>query len=125
MNNLKIIRLGVAKEKDIYKTGPSQFIDYINSASLLVTDSFHGIIFSILLETPFVAYKRLGEAETMYSRIETLLTLFSLKSREACNINKIIENNELFNVDFTGVPDILKTERDKAIDFLKFALRSS
>ena len=53
-NNLEIINLGDIKEKDTYQTGPSEFIDYINNCSVMFTDSFHGTVFSILFEKPFV-----------------------------------------------------------------------
>lgn len=118
-NNLEIINLVDFKDKETYITGPSEFIDYINSASVFFTDSFHGVVFSILLQTPFVIYERVSKSASMYSRIETLLDMFNLRAREAHNIK---DNDEIFEMDFTHVTPILELERKKAINYLKDAL---
>lgn len=111
---LKIVNLGDKKDQDNFKNGPSEFIDYINSAEAVFTDSFHGTVFSILMETPFVVYKRNGK-ESMYSRIETLIELFSLKAREAQNIKN---DDQIFNADFSHVQEILDLKREKARSYL-------
>ena len=120
-NQLEIIHLADLKCKESYETGPSEFIDYIESASVFFTDSFHGVAFSILMNTPFVVYERISKSETMYSRIETLLNMFNLESRE---VNKINSCNQIFNMDFSGVNSVLEREREKAIVFLKESLGS-
>lgn len=116
-NNLEIVRLADIRDKKRYIAGPSEFIDYINSASLVCTDSFHGSVFSILMETPFIVFDRVGT--TMYSRIETLLKKFNLHSRQANHIKE----DEIFNIDFLHIPPILEEERKKALNFLKKALK--
>ena len=117
-NNLEIINLGDIKEKDTYQTGPSEFIDYINNCSVMFTDSFHGTVFSILFEKPFVVFQRKG-GTSMYSRIDTLLNKFKLNSRKVENISW---DDDLFSVDFSHVPQILEAERKKSLDYLKDAL---
>ncbi len=117
-NNLRIIHLADIKDHAAYPTGPREFIDYINSASVLCTDSFHGCVFSILMETPFIVYERIG-AESMYSRIDTLLSKFQLESRKAQNIKT---NDQVFEVDYSYIPSILQIERKKSLDYLKEAL---
>lgn len=116
-NKLQIINLGTMKEKDTYQTGPSEFIDYINNCAIFCTDSFHGIVFSILLEKPFIAYKRIG-GKSMYSRIETLLNKCGLVNRE----NETVMTNDIFSVDYSNVRNILENERKKSIKFLQDAL---
>ena len=117
--DLTIVNLGDIREKDTYRTGPSEFIDYINDCSILCTDSFHGAVFSILLEKPFVVYDRVGST-SMYSRIDTLLDKFDLTTRKAESISTL---NDLFNIDFSHVPPILEMERNKSFDYLKNALK--
>ena len=114
-NNLKIINLVDIREKSIYRTGPSEFVEYINSCSILCTDSFHGMIFAILLEKPFIAYKRAGAWTAMYSRVTTLLDKFNLDCRKSENI---VINDQLFNVDYSHIPPVLDSERKKAFDYL-------
>lgn len=117
--NLQIVNLADIKDMDRYIADPSEFIDYINCASVFITDSFHGAAFSILLEKPFVIYDRIGTLHSMNSRMDTLLSTFNLNSRKGSNITSI---NEVFNVDYSHVPAILEVERKKAIDYLKEAL---
>lgn len=118
-NNLKVINLGDIKEKETYRTGPSEFIDYINCCSVFCTDSFHGAVFSILLEKPFIVFERQGLKSTMFSRINTLLDKFNLENRKAENI---CWNEEVFSIDYSGIPKVLETERNKSFTFLKEAL---
>jgi len=118
-NNLRVINLGDIKDYDTYQTGPAEYIEYINSASILCTDSFHGAIFSIIMETPFIAFERKGISESMFSRIETLLGKFKLESRK---VNNITSDNQVLDVDFSHILPILEAERNKTLDYLKNAL---
>lgn len=117
-HDLEIINLGDIKEEETYKTGPSEFIDYINSCSMFCTDSFHGVVFSILFEKPFIVYERIGKGRSMFSRIDTILNKFDLKERTADNIDL----NDVFEIDYSHTPFILEKEREKSINYLKDAL---
>lgn len=116
--NFEIVNLGDMNERESYKAGPSEFIDYISDCSALLTDSFHGTIFSIIFEKPFAVFERIG-GRAMNSRIETLLSKFELNSR---SIDKMSMEEDLLRIDFSHIPYILETERKKSIDYLKNAL---
>src|SRR5699024_4251468 len=116
--NMTIINLGDISEKETYETGPSEFLDYINNASAFFTDSFHGVVFSIIFETPFVVYERQSSGASMYSRIETILDNFDMRNREANGFNE-----DIFSMDFSGTYEVLEREYNKSIDYLKEALR--
>lgn len=116
-NNLDIINLGDIKDKATYITGPSEFIDYINNCSVFCTDSFHGAVFSIILEKPFIVYERIGTT-SMYSRINTLLDKFDLNSRKAENVSSA----DVFQIEFSHLKAKLEFERKKSLDYLKDAL---
>lgn len=118
-NKLEIINLTSMKNKRVFTSGPSEFIDLVSSASLLCTDSFHGVVFSILMQTPFVVYERISKSSSIYSRIETLLDMFGLRSREAISIKN---KEQVFNMDYSRIAPILEFERKKALDYLKEAL---
>lgn len=120
VNNLGVINLAQMDEKTPYLSGPSEFIDYINSAQLFFTDSFHGAAFSIILETPFIVFNREGNSPSMNSRIDTLLGTFKLESRL---YDIFTDNNQLFNVDFTEAKSILEVEKEKSLAYLKNALQ--
>jgi exopolysaccharide biosynthesis predicted pyruvyltransferase EpsI len=117
--NLKIIKLADLGDKKRIKTDPSEFIDYINSAKMFLTDSFHGVIFSIIMETPFIVLERNDQANSMFSRIDTLLKKFKLEGRK---IEKINSNDKIFDIDFSHTQPILEYEQNKAINFLKKSL---
>lgn len=117
--NFEIVRLeegsGNVIDKANFTTDPSEFIDYISSASLVLTDSFHGTVFSILFEKPFVVFKR----GNMNSRLDTLLSKFEFEERKYSIIKT---STNIMDIDYSHVPEILEYERTKALDFLKNAL---
>ena len=116
--NMTIINLGDITEKETYETGPSEFLDYINNASAFFTDSFHGVVFSIIFQTPFVVYERKSTGQSMYSRIETILDNFDMRNREANGFNE-----DIFSMDFSGTYEVIEREYEKSIGYLKDALR--
>ncbi len=116
-NHLVVVNLGNIKEKDIYLTGPSEFIDLVNNCKLMCTDSFHGTVFSIILERPFIVYERRGTT-SMYSRIDTLLNKFDLSSRKMKNVS----DGSVFEVDFSHMQEKSNAERSKSFNYLKNAL---
>lgn len=118
-NKLTVISLSNIRECETYQTGPAEFIDYIHSASLLCTDSFHGVVFSILMETPFIIFDRKSGSLSMYSRIDTLLRTFKLESRKAINV---LTNEQVLNIDYSHIPEIIEIERNKALSYLNKAL---
>ncbi|WP_079525405.1 polysaccharide pyruvyl transferase family protein [Solibacillus isronensis] len=118
-NDLEIVNLGQLSNQVAYQAGPGEFINYINSANVFLTDSFHGCVFSILFNTPFIVFDRDGKLPSMNSRIDTLLSTFKLESRLAKNIKT---NEQIFEVDYSHVGPILEAERNKAMNYLKTAL---
>lgn len=119
-NNLQVVNLATLKDKKYYATGPSEFIDYINDASLFMTDSFHGCVFSVLLETPFIVCDRLGHTkeQNMSSRIETFLEKFQLQSRKFDRVTDEI----LFEKNYIEANEILEIERKKSWHYLEGVL---
>jgi len=117
--DLEIVSIADLKDKQTYTADPAEFIDYINSASLVLTDSYHGTIFSILMGTPFFVFERIG-GKSMYSRIETLLEMTNLMNREEKDIDL---NKNLLEIDFSHVDSILNIERKKSFDFLSNAMK--
>lgn len=119
--DLEIINLADNKDKKHYVTGPSEFIDYINSASLFITDSFHGCVFSLLLETPFIVCNRVTglKSNSIGSRIDTFLNKFKLESRRIDKINDSI----LFDCNYNEANKILEIERQKSWEYLKKSLK--
>ena len=70
------IRLSMECEK-VYDYGPKEFLSYIKYASYVVTNSFHGTVFSVLYEKPFTSVTH----STRGKRITSLLSAIELDSR--------------------------------------------
>lgn len=115
--DLKVINIMDRSNFDYYTISPQQFIYLINKASLVYTDSFHGTVFSILMQVPFVTCPRENASMDMNSRIETLLELFKMKNRYAKPENGY-RIEKPFDIDFTQVDDIITKEQQKSYQFL-------
>lgn len=117
--NLDIKRIASLNNKDLYTADPAQFIRLVCNCEIFFTDSFHGAVFSILMEKPFAMFVRKGKSVGMSSRIDTLLSKFGLESRKW---ELLKTKNDLFSIDFSHVPEILDAERTKALNYLSIAL---
>ena len=77
-----------------YTSGPREFIGLIQNAELIVTDSFHASVFSMIFETLFYVFKR-DKADAKNStnrRIYDFLKEYQLVSEESlAEVNKIPE----------------------------------
>ena len=116
-NNLQIFNLMDKSVKELYITGPSEFIYLIHHAKLVMTDSFHACVFSFLFQKPFLLYESEGSCNMM-SRMDTLFNKFDLR-------RKFVDSglpNEIFESDYSEGFQNLQKERDKAIKFLRSAL---
>lgn len=116
---LEIINLSDINDEVPYMTGPSEFISYIDRASLFCTDSFHGTVFSILLKTPFIVFDRNNPNGSMFSRVETLLKTFKLEHR----VYSRVQHQDVMTVNFNHTEEILSVKRKEVSDFLKRSLQ--
>lgn len=90
----------------------------IADSNFVVTDSFHGCVFSIIFHKPFVI---IANAERGQSRLESLLRLFHLENRllsDEKNLNILIRQE----IDWLVVDKELKNLQKKSIDYISFAL---
>lgn len=65
-------------DKQVFDAGPGEFVGWIANATCVVTDSFHGTVFSIINRKPFYTYIAIPELAT---RIHTLLDICGQKNR--------------------------------------------
>jgi len=84
---------------------PLDFVNLIKHAKYILTDSFHGSVFSVLYEKQFVVTKRshIGRVSQM-SRISSLLSKFGL-NKQYCQ-----QTNEMLNALRTTIDYSLKTQ---------------
>lgn len=123
LHNLSIIDINSVENLDIYGASPQLWLYLIDKATLVYTDSFHGVVFSILLETPFVARGR-HNLKGMDSRIYTLLKRVGLNMQMLNNDHTIEPLKSTFmDIDFKSVNKIIIKERQRSHCFLKNAFK--
>lgn len=116
---LKIVVITFRKTKDkrvdkeyILKS-PFEFINLLDKSKFIVTNSFHGVAFSINFSKQFVAIGK----EKYNTRIKSLLNVFDLKSRYISKKkNNTVNFNE--NINYEKVNKIMKINRKISKDFI-------
>lgn len=93
---------------------PEDFLSLFNYADFIVTNSFHGLAFSLNFNKEFVVFPR----NEYNSRIESLLELVGLSERMIQKTGY----NPLKKIDYNKVNNTLGIERQKARKFLEEAL---
>lgn len=115
-NNLTIIN--ILSENKYLQLGPSEFLYLIKNASLVITDSYHGTIFSTIFETPFINIKREGASLDMSSRFDTLYSKLGITSRFLPNITK----SNLLSMDFKMIKSKITAEQNKTFEYIEAVL---
>lgn len=98
------------KSKSMYQCGPDIFLDLICNAEYVLTNSFHGLAFSIIFKKQFVVFPKKGRN----SRIENLLNLCGLEQR---NYNSNINIDD--KIDYVVVNKKMDKYIDESIKFLE------
>lgn len=99
----------------VVPTGPIEFLDLINNAKCVLTDSFHGTAFSINLHTPFYVFGRnYGTAHSQNSRIESILKMMNMQDR--FEQKDIV--GQLKAINFEVSEQILSDERNKSRNYI-------
>lgn len=106
-----------------YDINPAQFLGIIKNATLVLTDSFHCTVFSILLKTQFLTFYRQApeSASNMNGRIDDLLELTNLNSRLIKPGQNII-NKDITPKEFEDAHKRIEEKRAFSYDYLKTAL---
>ena len=115
-NGWKIIEISLQaknaeKHKMFYEAGVEEFLSLVKNAEYIVTNSFHGMIFSVQFRKQFVIFSR----EQCDTKITELLAMFGLSDRMLKN------GDEEFNkyIDYNAVHERIDVERNKSLEFLK------
>lgn len=126
-NKLKVIHLyheelpkSEIEDKAWFVADPGEFVWLIAHCELMMTDSFHGCVFSIINEVPFRCFKRGGNIADMSSRMNTLFSKFDISSW--CIGDTEEPFDRVFFKDYTGVGEVIEEEKAFAYKYLKGAL---
>ena len=88
-------------------------------AKFVLTDSFHGTVFSIIFNKPFFA---LGNTKRGMTRFSSLLRTFDLENRLLTENDLNIDKKIQTPIDYKKVNEIWEKKREEAIAFLNEAL---
>ncbi len=97
-----------------YEAGVEEFLSLVKNAEYVVTNSFHGMIFSVQYRRPFVVFSR----EQCDTKIEELLALFGLSDR------MLVTGDESFRseINYDDVHKNISEAREASKAFLKSEL---
>lgn len=114
---IKLYSIGMPQmwcDKQVTAT-PFEFLSYVKNAECVITETFHGTIFSILYNKNFVSYVN------NKPKLKDLLERTGLEARDVSqchNLKQMIETD----IDYKIVNEKIKREREKSINWLKDAI---
>ena len=101
--------------------GPSEFLGLIDNSNVIITDSFHASVFSILFNKPFWVLGRKSGNYNMNTRIEMLLKIFHIEER-LVDTEKILNCSiDQSNYNYNNIEEMKKL----SLDFLYRSCRTS
>ena len=97
---------------NLYSKGPIDFVNAFRNAEYVITNSFHGTVFSIIYEKKFYSVLPIARA----GRIKDLLDKLNLGSRI---VDKEEDINLDENIDYTVANEKIEEMRKHSIEYLK------
>lgn len=123
--NLKIVRIcrdaypehSGSDVEEILTAGPSDFVGLFSKAEFVVTNSFHGTVFSINFSKPF--YSVIKSHHSTNSRLTSILKKLGLEDRIMPVGSQL---PMISDIDFSDPSAKLEAERKLSIEYIKKAL---
>ena len=106
----------------LYGKTPEEFINLIRNAEYILTDSFHGVAFSVINQKQFYVFyrKRIDTKESRNSRIDNIVRIWGLQNR-LINNPKSAEIGDS-RIHYTKVNEKRMDFRENSLKFLANAL---
>ena len=92
---------------------PEDWLEAIASSAIVITDSFHGLMFSLIFERPFYIYTKI---RSNISRITDILEKCNLSDRKLKDV--VSADDVSFEVDFSTTRRFIREERGRSFDYL-------
>ena len=118
VHNILNVRPYILNQDDGYMfyEGIENFLWYIKNASVIITNSYHTMLFSIHFKRPFYAFI----VENMQSRFDTLGKNIGIQDRF---VTSYIEPNDIsLKMNYKNVYERIEPYRKRSKDYLKLAL---
>ena len=98
-----------------------EWLSAYSKAEFILSNSFHGTVFAIIMHRPFVCFPLTGESAAMNDRVKTLLSECGLEKR-LYNEHVSLEEQLNSSIDWADVDARLSKMRQTSIEFLKEAI---
>lgn len=108
--SLRATNAGKPNRKMFYEAGVEEFLSLVKYAEFIVTNSYHGMIFSVLYKRPFIVFSR----EQCDTKIGYLASLIGVSDRIAVTGDEPLKTD----IDYEAVLNHINTYRQKSIQFL-------
>lgn len=120
---IPVFKKDLTRQGCVEGIGPKEFVNLVSNASYICTDSFHGMVFSLIFEKNFTIFERFnkGNEVNQNSRVYNIIKLTKLKER-LVKYNGSIKNTE--NIDYAKVNAILEANRKISKKFLQNAVNN-
>lgn len=131
-NNLRIIFIPMSVQETLYDLkngsdasyGPKEFVELFYNASYVVTNSFHGLLFSLIMNKPFSLIHR-GKGNEWLKHEERMTNILSLLDIENCFVNESdFDMNLNWDIDYNIINSKISELRRDSLDYLSNALKS-
>lgn len=117
-----VISQGMKTKEEMFKwgrkfkiyvaVGPKEFLNLCKNASIICSDSFHAVAFSILFKKCFFVFEGMKD-----DRISNLLRITHLQSRSFSLTDNFL--SAPLYVNYTNIANDLDIEREKSLEWLK------
>lgn len=113
-------KLNVPLKKLIFnhKTPVEEWLSYIKNAKYVISNSYHGLVFSIIFNVPFVQVKH----SKSQIRFETLFDILNIKNNSIGQFDELNFDKILKEYNWNEINSNIQKEISKAEDWLKNAL---
>ena len=120
-NGWKVVEISLratnsSKHRMFYEAGVEEFLSLVKYAECVVTNSFHGLIFSVQYKRPVYVFSR----EQCDTKIEEVLELFGLNNRLMVTGEEDVSSD----IDWETVNNRIRDARKESFEFLKMELEN-
>lgn len=113
---MEVIKLNDKTYTDYYLAGPSEFLYLIEHADLILTDSFHCTVFSIIFHKDFYVFKREDE-NNMFTRLDNLLDKLGFQDRVQKS-KRVNEREKIATERFVKSDEVMKAEQERVTQIM-------
>lgn len=110
------VDIGAENVEECIVNSPLEWISSFRDAEFVVTDSFHGTVFSIIFNKPFII---VIDDHINTIRFKSLLKIFGLEDRLIHNVSELHETH-FGEINWKRVNEVIAKQRELAFEFLRY-----